>query len=82
MPLTKLQTSELKLGDVVQLDTSVDASGRFCRIRVIGRMDASEYRVAAARFLEHPGVLPGIGIVYDLRDAQVSHLTAAGGNQE
>ncbi len=60
----------------MQIDIAVNASGRFCRVRVIGRMDASEYRAAAARFLEHPGVSPGIGVVYDLRDAQVSHLTA------
>ena len=59
----------------MQLDTSVDASGRFCRVRVIGQMYASEYRAAAARFLEHPGVSPGIGIVYDLCAAQISQLT-------
>jgi len=57
-------------------EIEVDKSGRFCLVRLRGRMDISEYESAMHAFQEHPGVVPGMATVYDLREAQMGHLNA------
>ena len=60
----------------MKYDITVDAGGRYCEVCLHGRLDLSEYETAMTAFIEHPGVVPGMPTVYDLRDAQLGHLNA------
>ena len=60
----------------MQFQIEVNKSSRFCQVRVVGRMDMSEYESAVEAFLDHPDVTPGMATVYDLREAEMSHLNA------
>lgn len=59
----------------MRFETHIDSANRIARIRITGAFDVSRFSAIVTDIMEHPDFIPGMPAVWDMREAELGHVT-------
>jgi len=58
----------------MKIDIDLEESHGFCRVKVVGKFDLSEYAPSINRVVDAMGDTPDMPALYDLRETDMAHI--------